>query len=166
MDTKNTTINYELRPTAKEIMMNGINENNCEQVIRLLQSIIQSPYDENLDNIDFCFLLTSLYYSNIDSPILELLKNSVRDRFLYFQLLKVDEDKENDVDNGRWVVKKEIIERPEDGVREIVQFNYNPATGERIELSRHYIKDEYESNIDEIFAELLNEDDSEEVNEL
>ena len=107
--------------------------------------------------------MAKIYYIFV---IVILRKNSVRDRFLYFQLLKVDEDKENDVDNGRWVVKKEIIERPEDGVREIVQFNYNPATGERIELSRHYIKDEYESNIDEIFAELLNEDDSEEVNEL
>lgn len=156
MDTDNKTINNQLRPCAIKIMREGITEQNCEEIINLLQSILEAPFDEIFNDIDFCFLITSLYYIQLNSPMLELFKNNLRDRFLYFQLLKLDND---EISQTEWVIKREIVEHKDDGYKEIIQYNINQRTNEKIELSRQRIENLYNSNLDAIFTGLLQDEE-------
>ncbi len=167
MESNNSkTINDIMRPMAKEILSNGITEENCAKVINLLQSIIQNPYDEIFNDIDFVFLLSTLYYVQLNSPLLELLKNSLRDRFLYFQFVKMTNINDLESDSENWIVTKEILDN-EDGSKTIVQYNLNTKTKEKEELSRLTIDNpEKQDNISDIFTNLLlnNEDNNEVVN--
>lgn len=151
MDTNDKTLNSELRTCAKKILEEGITENNCLEIINTLQSILESPYNNIYNDVDFCFLITSLYYVPLNSPLLELLKNNLRDRFLYFQFVKMD----NENLDSEWIVNQEIIEN--DGYKEIIQYNVNQKTNEKIELGRTTIENPSNLNIDKVFAGLLNE---------
>ena len=162
MDSNNKTINSELRPVAKDILQNGITEDNCINITNLLQSIIECPYGEVMNDVDLCFLIATLFYVPINSPLLNILKNSVLDRFLYYQYLRPEENPEetNNIENNKsdWVVKKEIEVYPNEGYKEIVQYNENIKTGERKELSRQRLGDYLDKDLDEIFAGLLQDD--------
>lgn len=164
MDSENKTINSELRPCAKEILTNGITEQNCVEITNLLQSIIECPYDEVMNDVDFCFLISVLNYIQLNSPLLNVLKNTLLDRFLYFQLLKpeITSPEDDDIiinnDISDWVVKKEIELHPDKGYKEIIQYNENVKTGERKELSRQRLGDYLEKDLNEIFAGFLQDD--------
>lgn len=151
MDTNDKTLNSELRTCAKKILEEGITENNCLEIINVLQSILESPYNNIYNDVDFCFLITSLYYVPLNSPLLELLKNNLRDRFLYFQFVKMD----NENLDSEWIVNQEIVEN--DGYKEIIQYNINQKTNEKIELGRTTIENPSNLNIDKVFTGLLNE---------
>lgn len=153
MDAEDKTLNDELRIYAKKIFEEGVTEENCIDIINILQSIIESPFNDVYNDVNFCFLLTALHYVPFNSPLLELLRNNLRDKFLYFQYVKLDKENKDD----EWIVIQEIEDH--DDYKEIIQYNINQRTQEKIELGRTRIKDPGNVDINKIFKGFLSDDD-------